>query len=124
MGASDCSVWAGVSFDIASEAELERLEVDCNGDAEPVDPRVRAAREAGLEPALMGCGGCGDQRHWLWIGLPLGTATRGHFGAEGELRAAVPGREVRALLDDVGGRLRAAGLAEDASLLVEFHEDH
>lgn len=112
MGADNFVAFVGIRFliDPKSEGELEEIE-------RRTDPRIRAARDAGLKTHL---GRWTDgEYYFLLIGTELGS-----FGVEGKDYKGLRSEELSSIVVKTREELVKAGFKEEPSIHLQFEAQY
>jgi len=102
-------VFYGLRYEV-SDDEIEGLEMRS-------DPRMQAARKAGLKHYWANFGAPGE-RYLLFVGANLGV-----LGPENSLEVVLRTTELQAIIESTKAKLQAADLAGEPSLHVQWCED-
>jgi hypothetical protein len=109
MSAPACVVYYGLRFEV-SPGEVEGLE-------SRTDPRILAARRAGLQ-FYWGDVAAPEERYVLFVGAPLGMV-----GPENELEIQLSTADFEALAASVRTNLVRGGFAGDPAIHLQWQRD-
>jgi hypothetical protein len=109
MSSHACIVYVGVCYEIRS-TDTKFLE-------DRSDPRLHAARRAGLKYFWANFGAPGE-RYLLFIGTELGI-----FGPENRMEFQIPSEKLREIFDTTSVKLKAAGISSEPFLVVQWLPD-
>lgn len=109
MSANGCVVFYGLRFEVWDN-EIEGLE-------NRSDPRMLAARKAGLKHYWANFGASGE-RYMLFVGANIGV-----LGPENNSEVVLRAPELQAVIESTKGRLRSARLEGEPSLHIQWRED-
>lgn len=109
MSANACVVFYGLRFEILPD-EIEALEMRS-------DPRMMAARKAGLKHYWANFGSPGEH-YFLFVGANLGI-----LGPENSPEVTLRAPDLEAVCDSTKVKLEAAGLSGEPSLHIQWLPD-
>jgi hypothetical protein len=109
MSASACVVFYGIRFEVRPD-EVDALEMRS-------DPRIQAARKAGLKHYWANFGLPGE-RYLLFVGASLGV-----LGSENQAEVALSLPDLQAACESTKAKLVGAGLAGEPALYLQWRPD-